>query len=295
LNLFRMMKTMMMMMMLAVLLQSSNAYLLVPQVPQLYFTSPYTIPQYIVPQLYLNSFGPGAGPVFRPVSSGSVEESDPVLPAATIYAGRSNPRTVDLCYFLGNDITKSHVACNKDWADGTAAGVKKYINELTFDANKVLGAKNLKLAWKGPFVRHDADTSRYPSNPAQDTFSVSKEGCDAVVFLVFNEFKSDCTSAVAGHQYGGITQGGMCEAGQGSGYTVVVDQGFLDDVWTGPMILAHHLVKLLIADLPAKQQTCPNKDSLLFPELRPGKQRVDRCVVQKLNQSKVSLRPCLQN
>lgn len=50
----------------------------------------------------------------------------------------------------------------------------------------------------------------------------------------------------------------MCEAGQGSGYTVVVDQGFLNDVWTGPQILAHHIIKLLIQDIPG-DKTCPNK------------------------------------
>jgi len=283
-----------MLMLLATLLSVSNAYLVVPQMPQLYFSSPYVYSPYIVPQLYSTvSFGPGAGAIFTPTRSGPVKDS--ILPADTIYAGRATPRTVDLCYFLGNDIAKSHVACDKDWADGTAEGVKKYINELTFDTNRVLGEKNLVLAWKGPFVRHDAEYSRYPSNPAQDTASAASQGCDAVVFLVFNEFKNDCTSAVAGHQYGGINQGGMCEAAKGSGYAVVVDQGYLDNVWTGPMILAHHLVKLLIADLAAQEQTCPDQGSLLFSELRPGKQRVDQCVVEKLNKSGVSNRPCLQN
>jgi len=260
----------------------------------LYFSSPFVYSPYIVPQLYSTvSFGPGAGAIFTPTRTGPAKDS--ILPAAPIYAGRTTPRTVDLCYFLGNDIAKSHVACDKDWADGTAEGVKKYINELTFDTNRVLGEENLKLVWKGPFVRHDAEYSRYPSNPAQDTVSAAREGCDAVVFLVFNEFKNDCTSAVAGHQYGGINQGGMCEADKGSGYAVVVDQGYLDNVWTGPMILAHHLVKLLIADLPAQEQTCPDQGSLLFSELRPGKQRVDQCVVEKLNKSSISKRPCLQN
>ena len=36
-------------------------------------------------------------------------------------------------------------------------------------------------------------------------------------------------------------------------------QGFLDDTWTGPQILAHHLLKMLIADLPDSEKTCPNR------------------------------------
>ena len=49
-------------------------------------------------------------------------------------------------------------------------------------------------------------------------------GCDAVVFLVFNKFDSDCKTQTFGHEFGGVSNGGMCEQNQGRGYTVVVDQ-----------------------------------------------------------------------
>ena len=35
----------------------------------------------------------------------------------------------------------------------------RYINEFTFQTNKLLGTNNMKLAWKGPYHRHDAATS----------------------------------------------------------------------------------------------------------------------------------------
>ena len=35
---------------------------------------------------------------------------------------------------------------------------------------------------------------------------MSGYGCDAVVFLVFNEFAKDCKTAVYGHKYGGASQ-----------------------------------------------------------------------------------------
>ena len=49
-------------------------------------------------------------------------------------------------------------------------------------------------------------------------------GCDAVVFLVFNKFDSDCKTQTYGHEFGGVSDGGMCDQNQGKGYTVVVDQ-----------------------------------------------------------------------
>ena len=125
-------------------------------------------------------------------------------------------------------------------------------------------------------------------------------GCDAVVFLVFNKFDSDCKTQTFGHEFGGVSSGGMCDQSQGKGYTVVVDQvsrgcsvinlqncrskqvisvcvqGFLGDAWTGPQILAHHLLLMLTSDLRDRSKTCPNKDSLLHPKLYPGQQRIDR-------------------
>ena len=35
----------------------------------------------------------------------------------------------------------------------------RYINEFTFQTNKLLGENNMKLTWKGPYHRHDAATS----------------------------------------------------------------------------------------------------------------------------------------
>ena len=35
----------------------------------------------------------------------------------------------------------------------------RYINEFTFQTNKLLGEQNFKLTWKGPYHRHDAATS----------------------------------------------------------------------------------------------------------------------------------------
>ena len=203
-------------------------------------------------------------------------------------------RNLDLCYFLANDIFTSHVPCNPNWGDGTLDGVKAYINELTFEANRMVGENNLRFSWKGPYERHDPD-ARSPTNPTQDVLSVAQYGCDAVVFLVFNKFDSDCKTQTYGHEFGGVSYGGMCEQADGLGYTVVVDQGFLKDAWTGPQILAHHLLLMLTSDLKDQSKTCPNIESLLHPKLYPGEQRVDQCVVDKLNRSGVSLRQCMQN
>jgi len=224
-----------------------------------------------------------------PLEDEKESESVPV-PTARV-AGR----TIDLCYFLGNDIFTSHVPCNPNWGDGTNEGVKRYINELTFETNRMLGENNMKLVWKGPYERHDSTTSAAPSNPSIDVQSVVNSGCDAVVFLVFNKFSSDCKTQTFGHEFGGLSSGGMCEQRFGKGYTVIVDQGFLEDAWTGPQILAHHLLLMLTSDLNDSSKTCPRKESLLHPKLYPGQQRVDECVVDKLNRSGVSDRQCMQN
>ena len=42
--------------------------------------------------------------------------------------------------------------------------------------------------------------------------------------IVFNKFDSDCKTQTFGHEFGGVSSGGMCEQSQGKGYTVVVDQ-----------------------------------------------------------------------
>jgi len=209
---------------------------------------------------------------------------------------RNGPRNIDLCYFLGQDIFTSHVRCNPNWADGSNEGVKRYINEMTYETNKMVGLNNLRLVWKGPYVRtegvrpeQEGDAIRY------DVLSVAKENCDAVIFLLFNQFSEDCKTTTTGHKFGGVSYGGMCEVPDGRGYAVVVDQGFLHDAWTGPQILAHHLLLMLTSDLPDQSKHCPNQESLLYPKLDPGKQRVDQCVVDKLTRSGVSLRPCMQD
>jgi len=276
---------------LVVSLSGLQAFLVVPQVPSLVFTSAYPLPSYYSQGPVGTYLSAHAGPIFSPVRSPFRAPAEELEPAT--YSSRLNARNLDLCYFLGNDIYQSHVACNPRWADGTVEGVKKYINELTFETNRVLGTNNLKLVWKGPYQRRNVN-SRYPENAAGDTQSVASQGCDAVVFLVFNQFSKDCKTATTGHKYGGINKGGMCEAANGSGYTIIVDQGFLDDTWTGPQILAHHLLRMLVSDING-DKTCPNKSSLLYPQLFPGKQRVDQCVVNKLNKSRVSLRQCMQN
>jgi len=209
--------------------------------------------------------------------------------------GRIAGRNLDLCYFLGSDIFTSHVPCNPNWGDGTNEGVRRYINELTFETNRMLGENNMRLTWKGPYERHDSTVSAAPSNPTKDVLSVVNYGCDAVVFLVFNKFSQDCQTQTFGHDFGGVSSGGMCEQAQGRGYTVVVDQGFLEDSWTGPQILAHHLLLMLTSDLRDQSKTCPNTDSLLHPKLYPGQQKVDQCVVDKLNRSRVSDRDCMRN
>jgi len=265
---------------------------------------PYpTFPQYqtrIIPQtplLSLPVIQPSfstfdAGLEFSPTgkTAGNLTGSEE-LPVATT---RLAARTLDICYFLGTDIFTSHVPCNPNWGDGTNDGVKRYINELTYEANRMIGENNLRFAWKGPYERHDSEASS-PTNPTQDVYSVADYGCDAVVFLVFNQFSDDCVTKTSGHEFGGVSYGGMCEQKNGLGYTVVVDQGFLKDAWTGPQILAHHLLLMLTSDLPDQSKTCPAKESLLHPKLYPGEQRVDECVVDKLNRSGVSERACMNN
>ena len=48
-------------------------------------------------------------------------------------------------------------------------------------------------------------------------------GCDAVMFMVFNNYTAAQTTN--GHKYSGFVQGGPCENKFGKGYAVIVDQG----------------------------------------------------------------------
>ena len=136
--------------------------------------------------------------------------------------------------------------------------------------------------------------------------------CDAVVFLVFNNFQAE--NATDGHKFSGFVKGAPCESHLGSGYMVMVDQGFWESEWTGPQILAHQLLRLLTADVcaglipednPYSSKNantkvhwntncfCQNEDSLLHPYIKPGEQYLDPCVLDKLNKSNISLRECL--
>jgi len=95
----------------------------------------------------------------------------------------------------------------------------------------------------------------------------------------------------------------MCDLSKGEGFAVVVDQGYLnlglappreeESAWTGPQILAHHLLLMLTSDLKGESKHCPRRESLLHPSLYPGKQRIDACVVEKLKKSGVSNRDCM--
>jgi len=280
----------------------SDAYVVIPYYPPVSYLYPQTLfHQPLVPvsqpllrsDVSFSTLEPGQrfSPVRKnPVTQEEAKDESKPIPTARIAGGN-----LDICYFLGNDIFTSHVPCNPNWGDGTNDGVKRYINELTFETNRMLGEQNMKLTWKGPFERHDSRTSAAPSNPSHDVQSVVGYGCDAVVFLVFNKFSSDCETQTYGHEFGGYSLGGMCEQAQGRGFSVIVDQGFLEDAWTGPQILAHHLLLMLTSDLRDSSKTCPSKESLLHPKLYPGQQRVDQCVVDKLNRSQVSNRQCMRN
>lgn len=292
----------------------SHSYVLLPSYHQVPMRSPPLL--YLLPQRPLPwSLAPSriAPPLLAPVQGvvSTVDEDNEysATPNITGRAGprdipnilraavtRNGPRNIDLCYFLGQDIFTSHVRCNSNWADGTNEGVRRYINEMTYETNRMVGVNNLRLVWKGPFVRTEGVAQSQEGDAVrQDVLSVANQNCDAVVFLLFNQFSEDCKTTTTGHKFGGVSYGGMCEVPQGRGYTVVVDQGFLKDAWTGPQILAHHLLLMLTSDLPDKSKHCPRQESLLFPKLDPGKQRVDQCVVDKLTRSGVSRRACMQD
>jgi hypothetical protein len=158
----------------------------------------------------------------------------------------------------------------------------------------ILGLHNYKLKWKGPYARSDVE-NRYPDQLEEDTIRASGSGCDIVVFLVFNDF-SDGSGETSGHKYSGFAAGGPCEASRGSGYTVIVDQGFLGKSWMGPQVLAHHILLMLTSDLNQvndPNRYCPDKGSLLHQNIKAGKQSMDQCIIDKLNLSNISLRPCL--
>jgi len=204
---------------------------------------------------------------------------------------------ITMCYYLGDDIESSHLQFNDQWKYDryNLKGLYNYINQLTLGTNTLLGLHNYKLKWKGPYGRTDK-ASKYPSTEhlQYDTYQASLVDCDVVVFLVFNDFSTGQNTD--GHKYSGFAVGAPCEASQKSGYTVIVDQGFYGDVWMGPQILAHHMLLMLTADLYAAndpRRYCPNEYSLLHKNIKAGEQYMDQCIIDKLNESNISIRPCL--
>jgi len=225
--------------------------------------------------------------------------SKPLTPQKSFTKPKVRAQTeMTLCYFLGDDVQKSHLQFIPKWEFTNGidmSGLHTYINELTLGANKLLGLQNYQFAWKGPYARLDKE-KRYPDRLKEDTKRVAHLGCDAVVFMVFNDFSSGQNQV--GHKYSGFAVGGPCEAAQEKGYAVIVDQGFKGEVWMGPQILAHHLLLMLTSDIYASndpRRYCPNRNSLLHKSIFAGEQKLDQCVVDKLNQSNIGLRPCLND
>jgi hypothetical protein len=186
---------------------------------------------------------------------------------------------------------------------------------------------DFQLRWAGPWERSDTAT-RYPEKAPQDTIAASKYGCDATVFLVFNDYTQDPDGS-DGHKFSGIAEGGVCEGSVGKGFAIIVDQGimtgilfplantpwraisgYLGDHWVGPQILAHHLFLLMTSDLylvaqdnnnqqqqqqrrELENRGCPKKGSIMHESVYPGEQWRDDCVESKLRRSWVAHRECL--
>lgn len=207
----------------------------------------------------------------------SEQESQPICGQEDLdNTGASAISELTICYWIGDDITRSFLTNNKDWNKG----IERYLNELTFETNKLLGSNNFKIDWKGPF-HYELGNGGEP----EMTIQSSVEGCGAAVFL-------RAADSDGKRNYGGKRIGGACETKYGKGYVVMVDQGFIGDVWVGPQILAKHILGLMTSDLFSS--TCQYRDSLLYPKLHPGKQRLDDCALGLLNKSSVRKRQCLQ-
>ena len=54
-------------------------------------------------------------------------------------------------------------------------------------------------------------------------FSNAHRGCDANIFLLFNNFFDQ--QVTEGFKFSGLVKGGACDADKGEGYAVVADQG----------------------------------------------------------------------
>jgi len=204
---------------------------------------------------------------------------------------------------------------NKNWAfvpRKDTSGLTRYINDLTLEANKLLGQDNFQLAWLGdgssrqgllPFSRHSPSESLSDKHLDSDVKGNAHRGCDANIFLLFNNFFEQ--QVTEGFKFSGLVKGGACDAYKGEGYAVVADQGYSDETWVGPQVLAHFLLRLLTSDICSPDPNgvqgwshncfCKNEKSLLNPYVRPGTQYLDKCAVDKLNQSNISNRQCLRD
>merc|ERR1711935_948520 len=168
--------------------------------------------------------------------------------------------------------------------------VDKGLSGLSSIKNKVFGTEydlgRNQITQQRPKYQ-SSDNLKY------DVLQASTVGCDVVVFLVFNDFSTGQNTD--GHKYSGFATGAPCEASQASGYTVIVDQGFYEDVWMGPQILAHHLLLMLTADLfqpNDPRRYCTNEYSLLHKNIKAGEQYIDQCIIDMLNNSDISIRQC---
>ena len=45
---------------------------------------------------------------------------------------------LDLCFYLGDDVKRSHVMCNAKWNNNTEAAWNQYINDLAYETNVIL-------------------------------------------------------------------------------------------------------------------------------------------------------------
>ncbi|TRY73302.1 hypothetical protein TCAL_15784 [Tigriopus californicus] len=206
-----------------------------------------------------------------------------------------------------------------------------YLNELTLVANQYLNRvdqdwsvknDNFLLTWRGAWNRSDYFLN-YPENSQQERQSIGGDiyvnrnyGCDVNIFMHFNTYEDCFSSTSTGQEHSGIASGAACESQFGNGYAKVVDQGYLDGYWVGPQILAHHILLLLTTDLyvngyqdtyltpeqlnqlpPLGQypQNCPNPSSLLHSEIYSGQQWRGDCIGERLQTSRIPIRPCLHD
>jgi len=260
----------------------------------------------------------------RPDVKQDDEVKNPIHEAAEHHVPRFPPSSgidsrvltnITICYFVGDDILKSHLMHDANWAFTVADkngqstnlnGLVNYINDLTLQTNNLLGSDNYRLKWIGnptPFVRHSPTSGVTDEGLKSDVHNNHQRGCDVAIFLLFNDFSK--VEETEGFPFSGLVKGAACDGHKGEGYAVVVDQGFDKEtnVWMGPQILAHHLLRLLTADICNLDKEgiqgwstscfCANELSLLHPYMKPGQQHLDQCAVDKLYQSDISIRNCL--